>query len=117
MKYKIHYKGLDNLAKKEKIINKIKNFFKNKYNLEQHSDTADDLTVFSWKEYQPGFGTNASEHALAIDWDKYTVYQVKNSEYEPFSNKELEFFDKLGFELDPLFADSLDQNIYDWMDQ
>lgn len=114
MKIKIHFKSLDD--NKEQVLNKIKNFYKDKYQLEVQKGIKPEIIVLLWKEFMPGFGTNASDHVLAIDWKEYTVYQIKNSEYEPFSNKELEFFDKLGFELDPLFADFLDQNIYDWTD-
>jgi hypothetical protein len=114
MKYKINYKSLDN--NKEQALNKIKDFLKDKYDLEEHKGIDDSTTVFLWKEYQPGFGTNGSEHILAVDWDEYTIYMLKNSQYDPFSNKELEFFDMLGFELEPSFADYLDQNIYDWTD-
>ena len=116
MKYKIHYKSLDNTNNKNQILNKIKDFLKNKYDLQEHEGKGGLTTVFLWKEYQPGFGTNASEHMLVIEWDDYTVYMFKNSEYEPFSNEELKFFDMLGFELEPSFVIDMEQNIYDWTD-
>lgn len=115
MKIKIHFKGLDD--NKEEVFSKIKNFYKDKYFLKVEKETKPEINVLSWKEFLPGFGTNASDHILSIDWKEYTVYQVKNSEYEPFSNKELKFFDKLGFELDSSFANFFNQDITDWTNE
>jgi hypothetical protein len=112
MKYKIHYKSLDSITNKEIIINKIKEFYKNKHHFEQRD--FDNMTTFSWSQYLPGFGTNAKSIILVVDWEYYTIYITEDASYMPFNNKELEFFDKLGFELSDNFSYITEQNIYDW---
>jgi hypothetical protein len=117
MRYTIHYKGLDN-TNQEKIIEKIREFYKDKYGLrEKYYFKPRAMTRFDWKEYLPGFGTNATDYTLMIEWDSYFIYLTINGvDYEAFSPKELEFFDKLGFDLLPVFKNRTGQDITDWLD-
>jgi hypothetical protein len=113
MKYKIHYKSLDSITNKEFIINRIKEFYKNKYHLEQTD--FDTLTRFLWKEYLPGFGTNAKDAGLLVHWEDRHVHLYEDGVYKPFTKKELKFFDSLDFELYKEFADVVEQDITDWV--
>jgi hypothetical protein len=113
MKYKIHYKSLDSVNNKEKIIEKIREFYKDKYHLEQTD--FDTLTRFDWKEYLPGFGTNAKEVRLIVYWEDYHVHLYEDGVYTPFTKKELKFFDMLDFDLYKEFADVVEQDITDWV--
>ena len=118
MKYKITYKGLDTTTNQEKIIEKIREFYKDKYELkERYYPEPGAVTRFDWKEYLPGFSVGATDYTLVIRWDDYLIYlSINGGDYEPFSPKELDFFDKLGFELLSAFEDRTGQDISDWVD-
>jgi hypothetical protein len=117
MKYKIHYKSLDSITNKEVIINKIKEFYKNKYLIVEQREYSD-LTVFNLKEYLPsflGFETEVKLIVLIIDWYNIDVSLSQGAIYKPFTKEELKFFDSLDFDLSKRFADDVEQQITDWV--
>ena len=116
MKYKIIYKGLDN-TNKEKIIEKIKEFYKDKYGLKETAFTKRNGMKFDWKNKVPTREAPGEYVTLTIDWDKYEINISEGYVYRPFTNKELNLFDKLGFELEEDFARVMKQDISDWMDE
>jgi hypothetical protein len=115
MKYKINYKSLDAVDHKELVKNKIKEFYKNKYSLAQKDFDKENWTRFDWKHQIPGMGAPAKDVILVIDWDEYEIFISEDGTYIPFTNKELEFFDKLGFELYDDFSKVMKQDITDWI--
>jgi hypothetical protein len=117
MKYKINYKSLDSITNKEVIINKIKEFYKNKYLIVEQREFSG-ITVFNLKEYLPGFPrfeTKVELIVLIIDWYNINVTLSQGSIYKPFTKEELKFFDSLDFELYKPFADDVEQQITDWV--
>jgi hypothetical protein len=116
MKYKITYKELDVVDHKEFVKNKIKEFYKDKPFLEQHDFTDKNWTRFAWKYQVPGMGVPAKYIILFVNWSEYSVFITQDGGDILFTNKELEFFDKLGFELQEDFAKHMKQDISDWIE-
>lgn len=128
MKYKIKFKGLDKRMTRPEIKSRITNFLKNIYkdvinNLEDFEFKVD-LDVKAGNEWNAQkafwelYKDNNGRWIIDIDHIKETVskYVIKNGQktYRDFIDKELEFFDGLGFHVEEEQSKVSNQSISDW---
>lgn len=122
MKYKIHYKSLDQVDDRKTLVQKINEFLyffyseKNNFtgmHIDEDGSEAITFSIqFNWK-IQDTFH-------VSIIWpkkegDPYLISKTKYGEYESFTKEELKFFDALDFEMGHGHNMVTGQDIHDWV--
>lgn len=111
------------------MINKIKNFYKNKKNIEQLEIEVDDVTDYDVRVIHVKYRFKSYEDVtfkVIITWSEKETLILhdperniiakfdNNDDIHYFDNEELEFFDRSGFSIDKHFSDKTGQRIEDW---
>jgi len=116
MKYKIKFKGLDENSH-DLLWKKIVTFLNEEYKdyIHQAKPIPKGLDIgeriFIWIDEEGEYEITAYLKEMTIG--KYITDDLEVLPI-PFNNKELQFFDKLGFELGDEHTDAVEQEIGDW---
>ena len=122
MKFKI--KALDSweedFAQAKKELEIIEDFYRAKYN----NNEIEDLSIYDDGNNHIRFITYSKDllnHKVGVNYRVFSInYRTINkvarsgSEFIPFDKDELEFFDKLNYDLNSFFKHETGQDITDW---
>lgn len=116
MKYKIRYKATDEFNREE-FIKRTESFFEKLYPTAKLKII--DLTTFNVIKIKSWFGDTT--RIYLCDMNEMTVVKLEQltsahvQENVTFTKEELLYFDRVGFELDPIYSrKEYNQDITDW---
>ena len=128
MSYSIKYKALDALKSNEELYDKVRTIISESVNRIDgetgwsnevgRTDTRWQFMTESTKVDVAAAQFNSVRHVFIIDLEVMTVQKcgtlAKNEPVNKFSNKQLKFFDELGFETSEVQQRQTNQHITDW---